>query len=74
LKQSPIQVTRRILVKKLRKLKFLERQIVTLRYFEELSFFEIGKVVHLSEGAVRVRLHRILKQLKIYLKEQENET
>ena len=58
----------------LSKLKFLERQIVTLRYFEELSFFEIGKVVHLSEGAVRVRLHRILKQLKIYLKEQENET
>lgn len=53
------------------KLKFLERQIVTLRYFEELSFFEIGKVVHLSEGAVRVRLHRILKQLKKYLEEDK---
>lgn len=56
------------------KLKFDQRQIITLRYFEELSFFEIGKVVHLSEGAVRVRLHRILKQLKSYLKEKDYET
>lgn len=45
-----------------------ERHLVILRYFEELSYKEIGRIVGKNEGAVRVRLHRILKILKQEIK------
>ncbi len=41
-----------------------ERQIVILRYFEELSTAEVAQAVGFNEGALRVRIHRILKKLK----------
>lgn len=44
-----------------------EKQIIILRYFEELSFSEIAGVVDQNEGALRVRIHRILKKLKKYI-------
>ncbi len=50
-----------------------EKEIVVLRYFEEMSYAEIGKILGKGEGAVRVRLHRILKKLKAYLKENNYE-
>lgn len=37
--------------------------IITLFYFEELSIKEIGKVTHLSEDNVKVKLHRSRKKL-----------
>lgn len=40
-------------------------EIVKLRYFERLSAREIADIVDSTEGAVRTRLHRILKQLRI---------
>lgn len=46
------------------KLQEIERQIIILRYFEELTMSEIAKVVGLKEGSLRVRNHRILKKLK----------
>lgn len=39
-------------------------ELVMLRYFERLSAREIADVVESTEGAVRTRLHRILKQLR----------
>lgn len=48
----------------LSKLPEKDRQIVILRYFEEMSFEEISKVVKIREGALRVRIHRILEKLK----------
>lgn len=51
----------------LRRLSPFEQHIVVLRFFEELPYAQIAKVVGTNEGAVRVRLHRVLKQLKIYL-------
>ena len=39
-------------------------ELVMLRYFERLSAREIADVVDSTEGAVRTRLHRILKQLR----------
>lgn len=41
-----------------------DKQIITLRYFEELSFFEIAKVTGIKEGSLRVKVHRILNKLK----------
>lgn len=40
------------------------RELLRLRYWEELSVSEIGTVLQLSSGAVRVRLHRARQQLK----------
>ena len=51
------------------KLKEKERQIIILRYFEELTVREVAKIVGLREGALRVRTHRILKKLKEILTE-----
>ncbi len=41
-----------------------ERQIIILRYFEEMTSVEVAKVVGVRHGALRVRTHRILKKLK----------
>ncbi len=40
------------------------REIVVMRYFEHMSARQIGQVVDSTEGAVRTRLHRILRQLR----------
>ena len=40
-----------------------DREIVLLRYVAELSSGEIGEMLALSPGAVRVRLHRALRRL-----------
>lgn len=40
------------------------REIVVLRYFEQMSAREIAEVVDSTEGAVRTRLHRSLKQMR----------
>lgn len=40
------------------------REIVTLRFFQRMSAKEIADIVGSSEGAVRTRLHRILKSLR----------
>ena len=40
------------------------REIVTLRFFEHMQARDIAEVVGSSEGAVRTRLHRILRTLR----------
>lgn len=47
-----------------------ERQLVIFRYFEELHFGEIAHILGKKEGAVRVRLHRILQKLKSLIKDK----
>jgi RNA polymerase sigma factor for flagellar operon FliA len=47
------------------------RLILTLKYFEDLNFFEISKVVNLSEGRI-CQLHaEALELLKSYLEEHK---
>ena len=46
------------------KLKKDERQIIILRYFEEMTSLEVAQIVGKREGALRVQTHRILKKLK----------
>ena len=52
----------------LKELDNLERQIIILRFFEELSFQEVSKITGVNEGALRVKVHRSLKKLKDILK------
>lgn len=40
------------------------REIVVLRFFQRMSARDIAEVVSSTEGAVRTRLHRILKTLR----------
>ena len=40
------------------------RELLKLRYFEKLSAREIAEIVESSEGAIRTRLHRLLKTLR----------
>lgn len=48
----------------LAKLPEKERQIMILRYFEDVSHKEIGRILGMREGALRVRTLRVLKKLK----------
>jgi RNA polymerase sigma factor (sigma-70 family) len=40
------------------------REIVVLRYFERMQARDIAELVNSTEGAIRTRLHRILRQLR----------
>ena len=48
-----------------------QRNLLTLRITGRLSAKEIGTVIGKSEGAVRVALHRIVKQLRAAWSEEE---
>lgn len=50
--------------KALLKLEDNERQLVVLRFFEEMQSKDIAQILNLNEGAIRVRIHRILKKLR----------
>lgn len=44
-----------------------DRDIITLRYWSGLPFQAIAKIMSMSEGAVRVRHHRALRELETNL-------
>jgi RNA polymerase sigma factor (sigma-70 family) len=45
------------------------RELLVLCRFQELKYHEIAEILNTTEGAVKVRMHRALSQLKInYLK------
>jgi RNA polymerase sigma-70 factor (ECF subfamily) len=46
------------------KLKPQHQAIVTLRFFENMDYEQIGKITNARPGTVRVKLHRILEKLK----------
>ncbi len=49
------------------KLKPEHQTIVTLRFFENLEFEEIGRIMNVRPATLRVTLHRILRKLRNYL-------
>lgn len=49
-----------------------DQDVLTLRFFEELSSAEVAEVLGCSTDNVYVRLHRALKRLAQALKQQEN--
>lgn len=56
-------------VKKVRsalsKLEEVERQIIILRFFEDMDFKTVSKILGIKDGALRVRQLRIMQKLKI---------
>jgi RNA polymerase sigma-70 factor (ECF subfamily) len=46
------------------KLKPEHQTIITLRFFENLRYEEITQILNVKEATLRVRLHRILNQLR----------
>lgn len=42
----------------------LERQIIILHYFEDMTGREVAQVVGIKEGNLRVKTHRVLEKLK----------
>ncbi len=49
-----------------------DQMLISLRFFEDLSYADISKMTGKSEGALRVKLHRALKNLKKRMEEQED--
>jgi RNA polymerase sigma-70 factor (ECF subfamily) len=51
--------------KKMLNLSEEDQTMLSLRYFEELSYADIAKVMGKREGTLRVRLHRAIQALKM---------
>jgi RNA polymerase sigma-70 factor, ECF subfamily len=59
----------------IRKLEATEFELIELRFYKNMSFREIGFIVGCSENTAKVRLHRLIKRLKVeLLKENHYET
>jgi|tagenome__1003787_1003787.scaffolds.fasta_scaffold20358508_2 RNA polymerase sigma-70 factor (ECF subfamily) len=41
-----------------------DRELVRGRYWDDLDYRQLGRLLHISEGAARVRLHRALATLR----------
>ena len=54
----------KVLKKSLSKIKSKELMIIEMRYFDELSFKEIGEYLGVSEGTAKVRCFRALEKLR----------
>lgn len=48
----------------LSKLDEIERQIIILRFFEDMDSKEVAQILNVKDGAIRVRTHRIMQKLK----------
>ncbi|MDO8269143.1 MAG: RNA polymerase sigma factor [Candidatus Levybacteria bacterium] len=48
----------------LSKLEEVDRQIVILRYFEEMPSLEVAKILGIKDGALRVRTFRVMQKVK----------
>ncbi len=49
------------------KLRAQHQTIVTLRFFENLKYEQLAKILNVKEATVRVTLHRILNELRNHL-------
>lgn len=60
---------RKILEEALSRMDETHREILILGKYERLRYKEIGRLLNCSEGAVKVRMHRALKELKTHCKQ-----
>jgi RNA polymerase sigma factor (sigma-70 family) len=54
----------KILETAMEKLSDENRELLILCRFQELKYYEIAKILNTTEGAIKVRVHRALNQLK----------
>ncbi len=64
--KSTAYAQRNLVNKLLMKLKESDREIITLHYFEEMTYAEIGTYLGISENTIKSRLHRARQRLKKY--------
>ena len=60
----PIEIDYSIVEKFMAELKLDEQNLISLRFYEKLSYIEIGEILKKKEGTVKVQTHRILKKLR----------
>jgi RNA polymerase sigma-70 factor (ECF subfamily) len=65
--QYTAQETRQALLLDLNQLNPKDRAVITLRYFEELSYQEIAFILQTRPNTVEVRLHRARKKLRLIM-------
>lgn len=58
----------RLMMEYVKKLKTVDQSIITLRYFENRKFSEIGEILNLREGTIKVRMNRALNKLNRWMK------
>jgi len=63
-KGKPVEIDFSLIDKFLTELKENEQNLITMRFYEKLSYAEIGEIVKKKEGTVKVQTHRILKKLR----------
>jgi len=66
------EVNYKILRETMQHLKEDEQNLMTLRYFQKLSIRDVSEVLHKSEGAVKVKLHRTMKKLRGLMEKEGN--
>ncbi len=49
------------------------REVILLSWFEKMSYTEIAESLEISEGNVKVRMHRAVSKLRIILKKKQHE-
>lgn len=59
--------THALLVSRIRELPPAQREVIVLRYFNEMTVPEIAAATHTRQGTVKSRLHYALKQLQTLL-------
>ena len=64
--------TRAVLQDALARLSETQRSLVMLKDYEGYSYEEIGRIMNLNESQVKVYLHRVRLQLKVYIVKVEN--
>lgn len=55
---------------KLTELSSDEQNLISLRFFEKMSYKEIGEILKKKEGTVKVRMHRLLKKIRSQLEKE----
>ena len=70
LRKEVDQMDSKAIIEALKKLKQEYREVITLRYVDELDVSEIAEIIGKGNVAVRVTLHRALNKLKEFLKEK----
>ena len=71
-KKAEQKLTQIAIEKALSELSEIQREVITLRYMEDLSFKEIAQILNKNEGTIRVIQLRALSKLKSIMKKQSN--